>query len=79
MKVDTKKSRYHEHPQATSEFSRVEIKHLRLLLRRLRFLEARLRETGGLAGDSGSGGAVFVELEVEALVWILSDVGYLKT
>lgn len=77
MKVDVSRSVYHEAPEATVEFSRREIRSLRLLLRRLRFLEAQVRDTGGLSDGEGSGGAAFAEWEMEALEWILVEVGFL--
>lgn len=77
MKVDVSKSIYHEDPQARRDFNRQELKRCRLLLRRLRFLEAQVRETGGLASGSGSGGAAFAEWEVEALEWALAELGFL--
>jgi hypothetical protein len=79
MKVDVSKSRYHEAASARTEFDRVELRRARLLLRRLRFLEARITENGGLASSGGSGGAAFAEWEVEALEWILDEVGFLET
>jgi len=78
MKVDVSKSAYHEHSQAKNDFSRKELRALRLLLRRLRFLEARVRETGGLEDGASSGGAAFAEWEVEALEFVLSEVGFLQ-
>ena len=77
MRVDTDKSVYHEAPNVRDEFDRVEIRRCRLLLRRLRFLEAQVQQTGGLAAGGASGGAAFAEWEVEALEWILSEVGFL--
>lgn len=79
MKIDPRQSIYHEDPLARTreEFSRVEIKHCRVLLRRLRFLEAKARETGGIADSNGNGGAVFAEVEIEALVWTLNELGFL--
>lgn len=77
MKVDVNQSRYHEAPEARNEFNRAEIRRLRLLLRRLRFLEAQVRESGGLSDGSGSGGAAFAEWEVEALEWLMTEVGFL--
>lgn len=77
MKVDASKSRYHESPEARNEFNRTEMKRLRLLLRRLRFLEAQVRESGGLASGSGSGGAAFAEWEVDALEWVLIEMEFL--
>lgn len=75
MKVDVSKSRYHESPLAKDEFSRSELKRARLLLRRLRFLEAQIASNGGLAAGNGSGGAAFAEWEVEALEWVLGPDG----
>lgn len=77
MKVDVSKSAYHEAPNAKQEFNRQELRSLRLLLRRLRFLEAQVAQSGGLGSGSGSGGAAFAEWEVEALEWILVEVGFL--
>lgn len=75
MRVDASKSEYHEHPDARNDFSRKELKYARLLLRRLRYLEAQIRENGGLADGNASGGAAFVEWEVEALEWVLGTHG----
>lgn len=77
MRVDISKSVYREAPTAKHEFSSKELRRLRLLLRRLRFLEAQVRETGGLANGGSSGGAAFTEWEIEALEWVLTDVGFL--
>lgn len=77
MKIDVSLSVYHEDANARNEFDRRELKHLRLLLRRLRFLEQQVRESGGLANPSASGGAAFAEMEADALEWILKDVGFL--
>lgn len=73
MKIDVSKSAYHEANDAKNEFTRVELRRLRLLLRRLRFLEAQVRDSGGLKDGGGSGGAAFAEWEVEALEWLLAD------
>jgi hypothetical protein len=78
MKIDVDKSVYQEAPTAREEFNKAELRRLRLLLRRLRFLEAQVRETGGLANGGESGGAAFAEWEVEALEWILTDIGFLS-
>lgn len=78
MKVDVSKSIYHEDPRAKSEFTTKELRRLRLILRRLRFLEAQVRETGGIA-ESSNNGATFAEWEIEALEWLLTDeVQYLQ-
>lgn len=78
MKIDVTKSEYHEAPEARKEFSRQELKRARLLLRRLRFLETQVRESGGLQSTSASGGAAFAEWEVEALEWVLTEIGFLQ-
>lgn len=77
MRTDTSKSKYHEHSMAVTDFDRVELRRLRLLLRRLRFLEQQIRDNGGIA-DAASGGAAFAEWEVEALEWVLDDMGFLQ-
>lgn len=77
MRIDTSKSRFHEAPTAADDFDRLELRRLRLLLRRLRFLEQQIRDNGGLA-DATSGGAAFAEWEVEALEWVLYDMGFLQ-
>lgn len=79
MKVDIEQSAYHEDPTArtSGDFTRLELRRCRLLLRRLRFLEAQIRETGGLDNGGGSGGAAFAEWEVEALEWALTELGFL--
>ena len=75
MRVDVSKSVYHEAPEAREEFNKRELRSARLLLRRLRFLEQQVRETGGMANGGGSGGAAFAEWEVEALEWVLGPDG----
>ena len=79
MKVDTSQSVYREDPEARDKenFSKVEMRRLRLLLRRLQFLEEQVRKNGGLRGADQSGGAAFAEWEVEALSWILDEVNFL--
>lgn len=77
MKVDTSKTIYHEHPSARDDFNRKELRSLRLLLRRLRFLEANVAKNGGLANDSGNGGGAFAEWEIDALEYVLLDMGFL--
>jgi hypothetical protein len=77
MRVDASQSAYQEAATARDDFNSMELKRLRLLLRRLRFLEVQVRENGGLGSASGNGGAAFAEWEVDALEWILRDVGFL--
>lgn len=77
MRVDAERSAYHEAASARNEFNKVELRRLRLLLRRLRFLESQVAKTGGLANDNATGGAAFAEWEVDALEWILTEVGFL--
>lgn len=74
MKIDPSLSRYHEDRNSTEEFDRDELSKLRMLLRRLRFLEANLRDS---ADTDMSGGAVFAESESQALEWVLLEVGFL--
>lgn len=76
-KVDTSNSIYSESPDAKQEFKRDELRHLRLLLRRLHFLEEKVNKNGGVGAASGNGGAAFAEWELAATEWILSDIGYL--
>lgn len=75
MRVDKSLSIYTERPDALTEFDRTELKRCRLLLRRLQFLEAKVRENGGLANGGDSGAAAFTEWEVEALEWVLGPEG----
>lgn len=75
MKVDVANSAYHEAPGAKDEFDRRELRHLRLLLRRLRFLETKTALEGGM--DSADSGAVFAAWEMEAMEWLLKEVGFL--
>lgn len=78
MKVDEAMSRYVEAPDTNAEFNRMERKRLRLILRRLRFLEHKVRTDGGLANPDSNGGAGYTEWEIEALEWILLEVGFLE-
>lgn len=77
-KVDDSLSRYREVPSVNDEFNRMERKRLRLILRRLRFLEHKVREGGGLADPNANGGAAYTEWEIEALEWILQEVGFIE-
>lgn len=77
MRVDVSKSAYHEAPEARNEFNRLELRRLRLLLRRLRYLEGQIRDNGGLENGGANGGAAFAEWEVEALEFVLTEMGFL--
>jgi hypothetical protein len=77
MKVDTSDSIYSESPTARDDFNRSELRHARLLLRRLHFLESKVNANGGIGAASGNGGAAFAEWELAAMEWILKDIGYL--
>lgn len=70
MKVDTSGSVYSEAPGAGVEFDTSELRRARFLLRRLQFLEAKMRD-----GKPVSGGAVFAEMEIDALEWALGPEG----
>jgi hypothetical protein len=78
MRVDVSQSVYHEADDVVTQFDRNERRRARQLLRRLRFLEAKVRETGGMAGAGASGGAAFAEWEMEALEWVLDEIGFLS-
>lgn len=71
MRVDANLSTYHEGDWAERDFTTPELKQARFLLRRLRFLEARLRSTD----NDGSSWFVLAELEVESLAWVLGPEG----
>lgn len=75
MRVDVEDSRYHEADTARGEFQTEELDNLRYLLRRLRFLETRLRRDGG--PDAASGGALHAQREMDALSWALTEIGFL--
>ncbi len=77
MRVDTSNSRYREAPEAAKDFTRQELRRARLLLRRLHFLEKQINDQGGLAQGGASGGAAFAEWELEALEWVLVEIGFL--
>lgn len=78
VRIDVDKTEYHERSDVSEIFKREEIRRLRQLLRRLRYLEAQVRERGGLADPRANGGAAHVELEIEALEFVLVEVDYLK-
>lgn len=73
MRIDATKSIYHEEEVAVDEFDIAELKHLRFLLRRLRFLEGQVAKA---AEDTG-GGVIFAETEIKALEYTLHEIGYL--
>lgn len=72
MKVDESKSRYAESESAAADFTKTELRHLRVLLRRIQFLEAKVEES-----DKAVGGVVYAEREMAALQFALVDNGYL--
>ena len=78
MKIDVSQSVYHEDERTVGDYTKVEVRRLRFLLRRLRFLETQVRENGGLQNGGDSGGSAFAEWEMEALEWLLDDIGFLK-
>lgn len=71
MRTDPELSKFQEDPEARRDFSRQELRHLRFLLRRLRFLETKERE-----GATGSE-ALFRDLEAAALEFALTELGFL--
>lgn len=76
MRVDAKNSMFQEDSQAVEVFNRRELRNCRYLLRRLRFLEAKMQRED-MADPSNDGGAVFADLEVNALEWLLTEIGFL--
>ena len=66
MRIDTTQSVYREHPglDDAPEFEPEELVNARALLRRLHFLESQSKNP-------------WAEAELEALVWILDDIGFL--
>lgn len=79
MRIDATASVYQEDPDARVDYSAEELRHLRTLLRRLRFLERRVKENGGLSDQSGAGGSAYAEWEASALAWTLTELGFLET
>lgn len=77
MRVDPNQSVFHEDPKAREQFNRAEIRHLRQLLRRLRFLEMQIRKNGGLANGEANGGAAHAEYEHDALEFVLDELEFL--
>lgn len=77
MRVDPDKSEFHEDPQARDDFTAEELRHCRLLLRRLRFLETQVKENGGHEAIDASGGAMFAVWESAALEWALTELDFL--
>lgn len=77
MKVDKTLSAFSEIPESRAQFSRQEVKHARILLRRLQFLESKIRENGGMTNGGDDGGAAFTEWEADALEWVLTDLEFI--
>lgn len=68
------RSLYREANNIHEEYSRDEVKHMRVLLRRLRFLETQL-----MAPEADMlGGRDFVVRERDALIFTLTDAEYLE-
>lgn len=78
MKVQAKGSPYQEDELARTKFTEPELRHLRFLLRRLRFLDESKDRYGGPGKPDKSGGSVFAEAETRALAWALTEIGFLK-
>lgn len=72
------KDTYRERPDAEKYFDRAELKKLRFLLRRLRFLETQTQESAKGNKPNTGGGAVFVESEIESLEFALTEIEYLE-
>lgn len=78
MKIDKSKSVYRESALARTEFNKTELKQLRFLFRRLQYLESRMAENEASSISTGSGAEVFIVWEVEALEFVLDEVGFLS-
>ena len=63
--------RYCEAPDVAGDYSLEELRRLRVLLRRLRFLSTQLEHP-----DTGTG-REFVERERDALIFVLQEIEYL--
>lgn len=77
-RVDTSNSIYSESATAREDFDRHELRHARLLLRRLHFLESKVNANGGVGKARGNGGEAFAEWELAALEWVLTDIGFIS-
>lgn len=69
---------YTERKDAEERFDRSELKRLRILLRRLRFLETKLRDSARGTAPQIGGGLVFIEAEIESLEFVLTEIEYLE-
>lgn len=78
MKNTNTRSQHREAAGVHNDFDQNELRHCRMLLRRLRFLETKMLESDGL-GDDPTGSAAFVGLEHDALAWVLTDIGFLDS
>lgn len=71
MKIDEKNSAYREVDSASQDFTVLELRRLRALLRRLQFLEEMMSRRADSVADP------FVEREASALEWVLIEMGFL--
>lgn len=72
------KDLYREATTAEEDFTLPELKKLRFLLRRLRYLETQIQKREAAKQVQGEGGALsFVEAERDALEFALLEIGYL--
>lgn len=77
MRVDPNDSAHHEATGVADEFSQEEVLLARVLLRRLRFLETKVRDDMRSPNPGSNGGVVFAEREAAALEWALTEIGFL--
>ena len=75
MRVPEEDSVYREADHARDEFAQGELQHARTLLRRLRFLEAQVNANQKDPVRAASGGALFAQMECQALEWALGPEG----
>ena len=73
MRVPENESVHKEHSDVHREFTQAELQNARVLLRRLRFLEAQAKQRS--PERAATGGALFAEMEASALEWVLGREG----
>ena len=68
---------FQERSDVADEFNWQEIRHLRYLLRRLRFLEIKIAEASGTKAENAPQ-SMYVHREADALAYLLTEIGFLR-